>query len=407
MNATRAWLGLGLALQMVFIVFHAPALAGGGISFGDGNAEGGAWEPDPGPSRVFRGRIVQVLHGMTTLHALCNTTIEVFDLEKGGDHAVLAIDAETPEGKALVQKFEGKNKVVEVEVRDGQALVNWNYRPLCVIASFREVKSELEEDFEHVKVVSASKYSASIPGLKLNRMRFPCVLQKDAEGRFQLCLSEYATRLSPQSELPLKMDDTGKSLAKKYDGKDVVLIVKGDLGEGGEVSVLDVQALPKQRERFLKTLGNPGDGDDAVTDSIEGECEVSAGGPTESPGAWPKHAGMAGGGGGGKFRYTFDVEDGRIILDAEPGKGKPLVGIESEGQTHLGVMAEWVCCWLRRQYHADTLKLEVAPEAAAQPVLGRVEGSSPEEVLRSLALRSGTVLAQDKKEPGTWQLRLP
>lgn len=58
----------------------------------------------------------------------------------------------------------------------------------------------------------------------------------------------------------------------------------------------------------------------------------------------------------------------------------------------------------RKYFDNHKIKIIVDPSAADKPIRGMVEGQSPEELIKSLALRAG-VTASNGQEPNTWTLK--
>lgn len=94
---------------------------------------------------------------------------------------------------------------------------------------------------------------------------------------------------------------------------------------------------------------------------------------------------------------------GTISVRARPAGKKQYVAITHSGQ-RLGELAEHVQKAARQCYHNHRLKLEIDKRVAEKAVRGTVEGKSLEQLLRSLATRSGTRIEQDKTDKNVWRL---
>lgn len=93
-----------------------------------------------------------------------------------------------------------------------------------------------------------------------------------------------------------------------------------------------------------------------------------------------------------------------VSISARPAGDKQYVRVAAENTT-LGALAPQVLSAARNLYHNHKLKLSFDPAAAANPIRGMIEGKSPEELLKSLALRAGVNLVKDEKEECAWVLK--
>jgi hypothetical protein len=93
-----------------------------------------------------------------------------------------------------------------------------------------------------------------------------------------------------------------------------------------------------------------------------------------------------------------------MAISAHPAGSKQYVSVTAEG-AKLGDLAETVQRVARQYYHNHRLTLKVDPKATDNPVRGMVEGKSAEELIKSLATRSGVRLEKDKKTPQHYHLK--
>ena len=115
------------------------------------------------------------------------------------------------------------------------------------------------------------------------------------------------------------------------------------------------------------------------------------------------HAGQLSTGsyGGGGFDGHNPTQ---LMLNARPAGDKQYASLTVLNQT-LGDVVPFLAVRLRELYHNHKLKLTLDPAASTKPIQGLVEGTTPEELIKSLALRTGLTATKDEKDENSWRLK--